>query len=84
MNQQVKNGRYPGGPKAMIHSQRVINGGATDADVNRLWRQELGEKRWSGRSGRSGVSGRSSPNGYSKEYGYSPMSPVSTKSSRRY
>ena len=42
---QVKKGRYPGGPKRWIESSNVINGGASNLEVERLYRQEKGLKR---------------------------------------
>lgn len=37
---KVKKGRYPGGPKPLIYSRRVINGDASDEKVRQLWRAE--------------------------------------------
>ncbi|KAK0793575.1 hypothetical protein LTR91_010788 [Friedmanniomyces endolithicus] len=39
---KVRKGRWPGGPKALIHSDNVINGGASNAEAARLWRMENG------------------------------------------
>lgn len=49
--EQVRKGRYPGGPKSLITSKDVTNGGLTDSDVARLYRQEKrSDKEVSGRS----------------------------------
>lgn len=37
---KVRKGRYPGGPKPLIYSRRVINGDASDERVRQLWRAE--------------------------------------------
>lgn len=37
---KVQRGRYPGGPKSMVYSRRVINGDASDERVRRLWEAE--------------------------------------------
>jgi len=37
---QVRKGKYPGGPKSMITSKDVVNGGLSDAEVARLYRHE--------------------------------------------
>jgi len=50
---QVKKGRYPGGPKSFIQSSNVINGGASNAEAERLYRQEKGLKKSSSRRSRS-------------------------------
>lgn len=42
---QVRKGRYPGGPKTMIDSEYVLRGGASQAEVDRLWRKEFGSSR---------------------------------------
>ncbi|RMY52218.1 hypothetical protein D0863_14342 [Hortaea werneckii] len=39
---KVRRGQYPGGSKAFIFSKSVLNGGASDAEVDRLWRKERG------------------------------------------
>ncbi|KAK5121317.1 hypothetical protein LTR85_005483 [Meristemomyces frigidus] len=53
---KVKKGRYPGGSKSMIHSRNVLNGGASNAEVDRLWRKENGlERKSSGRTGDDGL-----------------------------
>jgi len=39
---KVRKGRYPGGPKSLIESRYVLNGGASDAEVDRLWRNKVG------------------------------------------
>nr|OQO27389.1 hypothetical protein B0A51_05281 [Rachicladosporium sp. CCFEE 5018] len=57
---KVKKGRYPGGRKSLIHSPNVLNGGASDAEVERLYRQENGLKRRSS-SRRAEGSSSSSP-----------------------
>nr|OQO26825.1 hypothetical protein B0A51_06486 [Rachicladosporium sp. CCFEE 5018] len=57
---KVKKGRYPGGPKSLIHSPHVLNGGASNAEVERLCRQESGLKRRSS-SRRAEGSSSSSP-----------------------
>lgn len=41
----MRKGRYPGGPKAGIYSEQVWNGGASDARVRELWKEEQREKR---------------------------------------
>jgi len=41
---QAKKGRYPGGPKPFIYSQKVINGGLSNAAVEELWRKECGSE----------------------------------------
>lgn len=33
---KVKKGRYPGGPKTLIESERVINGGASEEHIRHL------------------------------------------------
>ncbi|OQO02017.1 hypothetical protein B0A48_12490 [Cryoendolithus antarcticus] len=57
---KVKKGRYPGGPKSLIHSPHVLNGGASNAEVERLCQQESGLKRRSS-SRRAEGSSSSSP-----------------------
>lgn len=48
---QVRKGRYPGGPKSLITSKDVINGGLSDGEVARLYRHEKkSDKKFSGRS----------------------------------
>jgi hypothetical protein len=48
---QVRKGRYPGGPKSLITSKDVINGGLTDSEVARLYRHEKKvDRKVSGRS----------------------------------
>jgi uncharacterized membrane protein YqaE (UPF0057 family) len=37
---RVRKGRYPGGKKPFIFSEKVWNGGASRAKVNDLWRKE--------------------------------------------
>ncbi|KAH7370358.1 hypothetical protein BKA65DRAFT_386549, partial [Rhexocercosporidium sp. MPI-PUGE-AT-0058] len=37
---KVKRGRYPGGRRAGIYSERVLNGGASAGRVGDLWRGE--------------------------------------------
>jgi hypothetical protein len=37
---QVRKGKYPGGPKSMITSKNVLNGGLSDAEVARLYRND--------------------------------------------
>ncbi|KAI7542135.1 hypothetical protein KC331_g8145 [Hortaea werneckii] len=39
---KVRKGQYPGGSKAFIFSKSILNGGASDAEVDRLWRKERG------------------------------------------
>ncbi|CAK3756457.1 hypothetical protein B0A55_03279 [Lecanosticta acicola] len=56
---KVKKGRYPGGPKSMIHSETILNGGASNAEVERLYRKEYGMPR---KSSRKSSVGRSSGN----------------------
>lgn len=42
----MKKGRYPGGPKPFIYSEKVVNGGASKYEVEALYRKENGpEKR---------------------------------------
>ncbi|KAH9818120.1 Proteolipid membrane potential modulator [Teratosphaeria destructans] len=73
---KVKKGRWPGGPKSMIESPHVINGGASEAEARRLYLKEHGMERKGSRRGsrepsvrRTGgqrpemVQGRSSPLG---------------------
>ncbi|CZS88638.1 uncharacterized protein RAG0_00317 [Rhynchosporium agropyri] len=50
---RVKRGRYPGGRKAGICSERVWNGGVGRGRVDELWREEEGleEKQGAKRSG---------------------------------
>ncbi|KAK0252925.1 hypothetical protein LTS09_012082 [Friedmanniomyces endolithicus] len=53
---KVRKGRWPGGPKSLIHSDNVINGGASNAEAARLWRKENGvEEKESRRSRHSSV-----------------------------
>ncbi|EME46349.1 hypothetical protein DOTSEDRAFT_125712 [Dothistroma septosporum NZE10] len=56
---KVRNGQYPGGAKTMIHSEYVLNGGARNAEVDRLWREEHGgsRRRSSRRNSRRGRRG---------------------------
>lgn len=60
---QVKKGQYPGGPKPLIHSQNVTNGGASNAEVDRLWRIQQGGlgRTSSRRSNRGSMSSRQEP-----------------------
>jgi len=37
---RVRKGKYPGGPKSMITSKNVLNGGLSDAEVARLYRND--------------------------------------------
>jgi len=46
---KVCKGRYPGGRKAGIHSERVWNGGASNARVQELWERERRKEREGGR-----------------------------------
>ena len=39
---QVKKGRYPGGSKPLIKSKNVINGGASDREVEQLYLRKHG------------------------------------------
>ncbi|KAI9709794.1 MAG: hypothetical protein M1820_003197 [Bogoriella megaspora] len=39
---KVRAGRYPGGPKYLIASSYILNGGASNAEVARLYRKEYG------------------------------------------
>ncbi|KAI7160294.1 hypothetical protein D0869_10188 [Hortaea werneckii] len=39
---KVRKGQYPGGSKSFIFSKSILNGGASDAEVDRLWRKERG------------------------------------------
>ncbi|KXT15174.1 hypothetical protein AC579_3924 [Pseudocercospora musae] len=39
---KVKKGRYPGGPKSLIYSSYVTNGGASNEEARRLYRKENG------------------------------------------
>ena len=53
---KVKKGRWPGGRKFLIHSDRVLNGDATPRQVESLYRKEFGaaaEKRTPSRSRRA-------------------------------
>ncbi|KAK3115614.1 hypothetical protein LTR53_004872 [Teratosphaeriaceae sp. CCFEE 6253] len=56
---KVKKGRWPGGPKSLIHSSNVINGGASDAEAARLWRKENGVDEKDGRRSRNSSMSRS-------------------------
>jgi len=54
---QAKKGKYPGGPKPFIYSQKVVNGGLSNAEVKELWRRKeygIDDRR----SGRRVASGR--------------------------
>jgi hypothetical protein len=42
---KVKKGRYPGGRKSFIYSDRIWNGGATNAHVRELYLREREEER---------------------------------------
>lgn len=42
MPMQVKKGRYPGGPKPLIFSEKIINGGASNREVEALLRKQNG------------------------------------------
>lgn len=57
---KVKKGRYPGGPKSLIYSPNVINGGATSEEARRLYRKENGgtSRRSSRRNSRNRVDER--------------------------
>lgn len=84
---KVKKGRYPGGPKPLLYSRRVINGDASDERVRQLWVAEqrakeeksLRKAASSGRSTMFGGSGRGSTRRSrgSEAYAYSggPRSP---------
>ena len=41
---RVRHGRYPGPEKPLIFSTEVNNGGASNAEVDELWRREHAEK----------------------------------------
>jgi uncharacterized membrane protein YqaE (UPF0057 family) len=43
---KVAKGRYPGGRKAIIHSEKVQNGGASPSEVKSLYRQKSKEKNY--------------------------------------
>ena len=45
LQEQVRKGRYPGGPKALIYSDHVLNGGANQTLVDRLYWAEKGDAR---------------------------------------
>merc|ERR1712129_599427 len=48
---KVRKGRYLGGPKSLITSKEVTNGGLTDGEAARLYRQEQrADKKVNGRS----------------------------------
>jgi hypothetical protein len=36
----VKKGKYPGGDKTLIRSKKVLNGGASDQEVDRLYYEQ--------------------------------------------
>jgi hypothetical protein len=42
---KVRKGRYPGGRKSFIYSERIWNGGTTNEHVRELWLREQEEKR---------------------------------------
>jgi len=52
---KVKKGRYPGGRKPFIYSEKVLNGGASNGRVTQLWEQE--RRRENEKVGRSWSSG---------------------------
>ena len=58
---QVKKGRYPGGPKSFLQSKNVLNGGASDAEVERLWWKENGISRTNSRRSGRGSASNSGP-----------------------
>jgi hypothetical protein len=41
---KARKGRYPGGPKGMIASRNVLNGGLRSSEVERRWLAENGEE----------------------------------------
>lgn len=45
LQKQVRKGRYPGGSKALIYSDHVLNGGANQTLVDRLYWAEKGDAR---------------------------------------
>jgi len=45
MHSQAKKGRYPGGSKPFIYSEKVINGGLSNQEVRELWEQEHGSEK---------------------------------------
>lgn len=53
---KVRKGRFPGGKKSFIYSQRVINGGASDETVEEIWKENVAMKQGRTRSKR--MSGR--------------------------
>ncbi|KAI6791350.1 hypothetical protein KC363_g2876 [Hortaea werneckii] len=55
---KVRKGQYPGGPKAFIFSKSVLNGGASDAEIDRLWRKERGLENKGGARSRSRAGSR--------------------------
>lgn len=64
---KIRKGRYPGGPKPFIRSREVLNGGASDEKVARLFLKERGIRLPKGRAvsvSRAGSGSRHfSPNG---------------------
>lgn len=48
---KVRRGRWPGGPKALIYSRRVLHGDASEETVRRLWREEEARRAGGGRRG---------------------------------
>lgn len=65
---KVRKGRYPGGPKPLIYSKRVINGDASDERVRQLWMAEQRAqdeeeltRRQGGRRGTGSVGGTRRP-----------------------
>ncbi|WPG98826.1 Hypothetical protein R9X50_00162400 [Acrodontium crateriforme] len=70
---KVKKGVYPGGSKPMIKSKNVINGGASDVEVERLYLKTFGRDAASRRY--------SHPQGYSR---YSDTSYGAGDGSRKY
>jgi hypothetical protein len=45
----LRKGRWPGGKKSFIYSQRVINGGASDERVRVLWMEKVDGEDGSGK-----------------------------------
>ena len=48
---KARKGRYPGGPKTLIYSDDLLNGGLSAREVERRWLEESGLKRSSSRRG---------------------------------
>lgn len=83
---QVKKGRWPGGPKHLIHSSNVLNGGASPRQAELLYQKEFGvlsEKRSGSRRYRNGGNSRSGRHNHGSQQRRSSPRPPSVYSMDR-